>query len=193
MSFSLSHENLFRNRDFFSSGKFTFLQYMRLDESRTGYQKFRKVRKVLIWGISWGLFRWQCSAAKNLPANAGHMGCGVRFWVGNGPPWRRTWRTTPVFLPEKKNKFSWRRFSWKLGFYIHQNSLQGKWRIPEGVCPSLRPVLKLAGLRTQVKLLNFHCSPSSLCCLSDLLKFSSWSGYHIPEVMKEVKRTVLSS
>ena len=38
---------------------------------------------------------------KNLPANAGrHKRLGLDPWVKK-MPWRRTWRSTPVFLPEE--------------------------------------------------------------------------------------------
>lgn len=54
--------------------------------------------------------------------------------------------------------------------------------------------IELAGLRTQVKLFNFHCSPSSLLLSAVIIEILLlvWVPY-TPEVMKEGKRTVLSS
>ena len=36
---------------------------------------------------------------KNLPANSGH---GFKPWVGK-IPWRRAWKSTPVFLPAESH------------------------------------------------------------------------------------------
>ena len=47
---------------------------------------------------------------KKPPANAGDMKrCGFDPWVGKSP-WRRTWQTTPVFLP---GEFLMDRGAWK--------------------------------------------------------------------------------
>ena len=40
---------------------------------------------------------------KNLPANAGNAGdLGFNPWVGK-IPWRKTWQSTPVFLPRESH------------------------------------------------------------------------------------------
>ena len=49
-------------------------------------------------------------AVKNLPANAGNIR-DVGLIPGSGrAPWRRTWQTTPVFLP---GEFLMDRGAWK--------------------------------------------------------------------------------
>jgi len=35
---------------------------------------------------------------KNLPTNAGDLRCGFDPWLGK-IPWRKAWKSTPVFLP----------------------------------------------------------------------------------------------
>ena len=133
-------------------------------------------------------------AVKNLPANAGDIrDVGSIPGLGWSPGGEHEERLQYSCL-EKKTKFSWKRFSWKLGFYIHQNSFAGQVENSRGCLSTSKASTELAGLRTQVKLLNFHCSPSSLLLSAVIIEIFLlvWVPY-IPEVMKEVKRTVLSS
>lgn len=102
---------------------------------------------------------------------------------------------TPVFLPGKEKLVFIKEILMKTRF-LHPSKLfwGGQVENSRGCLSTSKASPELIGLKTQVKLLNFHCSPSSLLLSAVIIEILLlvWVPY-IPEVMKEEKRSVLSS
>lgn len=100
---------------------------------------------------------------------------------------------TPVFLPGKEKLVFIKEILTKTRF-LHPPKLFWGGQVENSTLSTSKASTELIGLKTQVKLLNFHCSPSSLLLSAVIIEILLlvWVPY-IPEVMKEEKRSVLSS